>query len=104
MRYKVYASLKEDINEGWCWITKPRLPPRSIVRIENLSTTGKVVYCEALHIDPNFVEAYSARPRTYNINLSNGKDVIVIDEWYRHRLGDLETQSEYELLIEGRNS
>ena len=103
MNYKVYASLKEDINSGWCWISTPHLPPRSLIRIKRVGSNKKT-YCEALHIDQNFLEDYNGRPHTKKIKLSNQINMIVINEWYRSRHGNLEPQSEYDLEILRRDT
>ncbi len=99
MKYKVYASLKEDINEGSCWVSQPQLPSRSVVRITN-QASKKSVYCEALYMDGNFIELYNDRAHTHKIALAQDGNVIVLNEWYRTRLGNLSTQSEQELNIE----
>lgn len=57
MSYKVYASLKQDVNEGWVWITHPAIKNRCIVRILN-RVTNNAIYCEAMSIDHNYREDY----------------------------------------------
>jgi hypothetical protein len=98
MKYKIYASLKEDINEGICWVNNPKLSSRSVIRIFN-KDTNKQVFCEAFRMDDNFVKHYNERKHTFKIVSTQNKNVIVLSEWYRVRLGDIDTQSEYDLEI-----
>ena len=92
---KVYASLDDDISEGFVWLQKPELPARCVVKIE--SPDGRyVVYCEALQIEANFLKQYNQTPR-YDILAP--ASAIVLSSWYRAKLGQLETQEEYQLEI-----
>lgn len=76
------------------------ISPNSLYReIKNLAN-GKVVYCEALQIDKNFLSAYNQPPR---INISNSDSPLVINGWYRNKLGFLTTQSEVLLEIKPSN-
>jgi hypothetical protein len=96
MPYKVYAALSEDINSGWVWVAHPEVPSRTVVRIVNQSN-GKDIYCEALAIEPNFVSTYDSAGGTCPIK--GAANAIVINAWYRMRLGDIRTQSSYDLTI-----
>ena len=97
---KIFAALHEDTQQGWVWLQDPSLPPRSVVKIKN-TVNGKVVYCESLQIDNNFLTAYNQPPR---ITISDPHDVIVINAWYRAGLGGLSTKSDIPLSIKSRNS
>jgi hypothetical protein len=57
---------------------------------------GKVIYCEALQIDDNFRNEYNQLPRT---SIPSTMPVAVMNAWYRHRLGDLETKKDHDLAI-----
>ena len=97
--FRIYAATRDDINSGWVWLTLPDLPQRAIVRIENCAT-GKAVYCEALRIDENFLHIYN---RSRRVPIYGGTNVLVANEWYRSRLGDIATQSEVELEVSNRS-
>ncbi len=47
MELKVFASLSEDINNGWVWLPEKIVNERCIVKIKNVES-GKTVFCEAL--------------------------------------------------------
>ncbi len=94
--YRVFASLKEDINSGWVWLGSPKLQQRSIIRITNRNN-GKSVCCEALRIDENFRQDYNQRARTYKIDTR--ENVIVINEWFRSKLGGFCPQTEQDFAI-----
>lgn len=61
-RFKIYAALTEDVNQGWVWLDKSKLPhgspQRSIVKLL-ASDTSKYVYCETRFIDDNFEYDYN---------------------------------------------
>lgn len=92
---KIFAAREQDAHEGWVWLYKPELPQRCVIKITNLANT-KIIYCEALQIDENFLKQYNQEPR-YFINTRN--DTIVMSEWYRAGLGGISTNSDVELSI-----
>lgn len=96
MKYKIFAALQEDINTGWVWIGKSKVQQRAVVKIVN-KENGKKIYCEALSLDENFKKKYNNEPRIPIKKLDNS---IVINEWYRKRLGNIKTQLDYDLEIE----
>ena len=57
---KIFAALRDHINEGSVWLQITALPARSIVKITNIES-GKSIYCEALQIDPNFLAEYNKK-------------------------------------------
>lgn len=97
---RIFASLREDTQQGWVWLQDPSFPPRSIVRIENRSNR-KVVYCEALQIDDNFLAAYNQSPR---FTIKAPQESLVIGGWYRALLGGVSTQSDTPLCIKSCNT
>ncbi len=98
MKYKICAALKEDINTGWVWVTTDGdFRQRSVVCINNPQTKKKV-FCEVLQIDKNFLKHYNAEGEKRQ-EINEGDSVIVMNEWYRSLLGDLKTNSEYELEV-----
>lgn len=84
MKLKVFASLSEDINNGWVWVPEILIGERTVVRVKN-SDLGKVVFCEALQIGDNYLKRYNKNDRTYRIN--NKNESILMSEWYRKKLG-----------------
>ncbi len=90
---KVYAALRDDVGEGHVWFQRPGLPERCVVKITN---KGRSVYCEALQIEKNFLEAYNQSPR---VTIDNPASSIVMSYWYRAHLGGLETQKSYPLTV-----
>lgn len=99
MNYKIFASLHDELNAGWVWISSSDLPSRSIVKISN-PEKGKKVYCEALQIDENFLKKYNDSNRFHIVDASPS---LVINSWYRKRLGDFPTQSCPNLEIKPAN-
>ena len=71
---KIYASQQNDIGEGLVWIKKADLPPRCVVKITN-SESGRIVFCEALQIEKNFLKQYNQSPR---FSIDNPETSIVI--------------------------
>ena len=88
MKLKVYAALSEDINNGWVWLPQNVVAARNVVKIF-YPTTGKTLFCEALSIGFNFKKRYNEQAK-YKIKDPNS--AIIINEWYRHKLGILKTQ------------
>jgi len=100
IRYKIFFSLFEEMNSGWVWIGTPKVNQRAIIKITN-KENGKKIYCEALLIDNNFLNKYNNVPRIF---IENSDNPIVINEWYRKKLGNIEAQSEYDLEIEEKDN
>ena len=92
---RIFAALREDIQQGWVWLQIPNLPSRSIVKITN-PNNGKSIYCEALQIDQNFLDFYNQPNR---IAISDPQNALVISGWYRAGLGDLSTKSDVHLCV-----
>lgn len=99
MDYYVLASLVEDINSGWCWIKGSDVSNRSLVQIKN-NTNGKTVVCEALSVDRNFEKRYgdSISSKT-NKSILDKSNVVLMNAWYREKLGIDNTQSKHDLQI-----
>lgn len=97
---KLFAALHEDTHQGWVWLQDSSLPPRSIVKITN-SINKKVVYCEALQIDSNFLTNYNQSPR---VPITEPQSSLVIGSWYRAALGGLSIQQEVSLNVKPCNS
>lgn len=97
---RVYAAQREDMNEGWVWLKKLGLPQRSIVRIKN-TENGRTVCCEALQIDENFLREYNQPPRK---EITDPDKSLVMNAWYRIRLGGLLTETDYRLEVSQANN
>lgn len=97
---KIYAAMHDDSQQGWIWLRDVAIPSHAIVRIRNKDTKHSV-YCEALQIDRNFLHKYNEAPR---ITISNPDNVLVINGWYRAKLGGIDTGSEIDLSVETINS
>ncbi|MEZ8097228.1 hypothetical protein ACED51_24285 [Photobacterium swingsii] len=87
--------MRSDINDGFVWVARKNFKPRSIIKIKN-KDNGKVVYCEYLEVDQNFLNDYNKKPR---LTINPNEDLIVISEWYRKKLGDIPTKQEVDLDI-----
>jgi hypothetical protein len=98
--YKVLAATRQDLNEGWVWLTNSGLESRSVVKIKNRKN-GKLVYCECLEIDNNFVHEYNSSTRRIKIDPS--ENTLIINEWYRKKLGGLQTKSTHDLELKPAN-
>lgn len=101
MKLKVFASLAEDINNGWVWLPESLVGERTVIRIKN-KRSGKVVYCEALQIGDNYLKRYNTNGRTHQINDKNAS--ITMSEWYRKKLGITKTQEEIEFDVVTRDN
>ena len=99
MEYRVLASLRDELNQGWVWVTNSGLDSRSVVKITN-KKTKKSIYCECLEIDDNYIFVYNNRPRE---NIDENKATITISGWYRKRLGGIKTKTNQELEIRAAN-
>ncbi len=92
----LFAALHEDAQNGWVWLKNSSFPLRSVVIIKN--PKGKSVYCEVLQIDNNFLKKYNNSPRTF-ISEQKQENALVINGWYRAKLGNLQTKSDIQLDI-----
>lgn len=99
MEYKVLASLRDEMNQGWVWVTNSGLESRSVVKITN-SKNNKAIFCECLEIEDNYISAYNNPPR---INIDKDEPTITINSWYRKRLGGIATKTTHELEIREAN-
>jgi hypothetical protein len=97
-KLRVFASLAEDINNGWIWVSKSVVENRSVVKIKDIETdSGKSVFCEAIPIDESFISRYNNSELTHKIKDEEAS--IFINGWYRKKLGIGETQQEQNFQI-----
>src|SRR6266571_4797228 len=97
---KLYAALRDEIGEGFVWLKQVDLPARCVVKISN-PANGCSIYCEALQIESNFLKTYNQSPRIF---ISDPDATIVMNNWYRARLGNLKPQQSYSLKITIENT
>lgn len=95
-RYKVYVALHEEARECWVW-----LPFDSSLSADYVSIrypgTGWSVVCERRVIDKNFRDVYNSAGGT--IPLPDSGQFVVMNAWYRQRLGLLDTDPDVSLEI-----
>lgn len=95
-QFKIYASMYSDIGEGSVWVSGLQFEQREIVKIRNPSN-GKRCYCEFLRIEENFKDLYNKTgSRRKTIGNENS---IVMNEWYRTKLGVKKTQATITLKL-----
>jgi hypothetical protein len=99
MEYRVLASLRDELNQGWVWVTSSGIDSRSVVKITN-KQTKKIIYCECLEIDDNYTFVYNNSPRE---NIDKNKATMTISAWYRENLGGIKTKTNQELEIRVAN-
>jgi len=100
MDYRVLAALRDEMNQGWIWVTNAGFEARSIVKITN-QKNGKAVYCECLEIEENYKVAYNQSPR---VQIDEATSTITINAWYRAKLGGIATKTNHELEIRSANT
>jgi hypothetical protein len=99
--YRVLVALRQDMNEGWVWLSDGEFnEPRSIIRITN-KENGKRIFCECLQIDDNFLKEYN---QPHRISIKKDDNVIVMNEWYRRQLGGIEPKATHNLEICAANN
>jgi hypothetical protein len=81
--YKVYPSLKEDINSPTVWLQGSNLDSRDLVLVK-CKQSHKSVWVDAQIVDNNFLKNYNQPPRK---SLNKDIKAIIISEWYRQKLG-----------------
>ena len=100
MEYKVLAALRDEMNQGWIWVTNSGLESRSVVKVTN-SKNNKSIYCECLEIEDNYIFTYDNPPR---VPINKNEPTITINSWYRKKLGGIDTKTIQELEIRAANN
>ncbi len=100
MKFKVLAALSEDISSGWCWVKCNDFNSRKLVSIRNRSNNRTIV-CEVLSIDKNYEDKYISisKSKKNKEQVKSNENTILINAWYRSKLGLENTQQEYDLII-----
>lgn len=93
---KILASIKTDAMEGWVWICPTLISENGFYKIENLDTNKKV-FCYLRIVDENFVSQYNSSQRTFKLNKEDNS--VVINEFYRKKLGIAKANMDYNLEI-----
>src|SRR5260370_21297585 len=97
-QYKIYAAIEEEYDKGWVWIKEPHAPSRALVKLhaeykdEDKASEKWITFCEARHIDENFLERYAApERRRVPISLEESAGAMVISDRHRNALGGFPT-------------
>ncbi len=94
--YKVYVALDAEKNEGWVWLPFDAGLSAEFVTIQNATNSWKIV-CERRTVDENFRNVYKATGST--IELPENGRFMVMNAWYRQRLGIFDTKGEVSLEV-----
>jgi hypothetical protein len=87
--YWIYAALHEETKEGWVWLPPNPALTSIYVDIRN-PHNNKSVVSERRTADQNFREIYNSTPGT--TRLPESDKFIVVNSWYRERLGIFDTK------------
>jgi hypothetical protein len=94
--YKIFAALHEEAKEGWVWLPLDPDLATEHTHIRN-PRNGRSIVCERRTADENFVGVYNSTHGT--IRLPEFGKFIVINAWYRERLGIFDTKAELPLKV-----
>lgn len=97
--YAIYASTCEEMDSCRVWVGNHGVLPfksRSVVKITN-NANGKKIYCEFYSIDKNYINNYNSKQKT--VKIKPQQEVMVLNNWYRSKLGIDETKKKYSLTI-----
>jgi hypothetical protein len=79
--FLILAALDTETREGWVWLPLPSKWAADVVSIKHDSHS---VICERRVVDENFRRLYESETRA---TLPTNESFIVINAWYRQRLG-----------------
>lgn len=98
--YKIYATLHSEVKKGTVWTYK-EFDDISLIKITNTDNKKSIIVAYRF-IDNNFEKKYneSKSKEEYKINNTKQPQPIIIDDYYRKKLGDLTTQKYYSFKIE----
>lgn len=96
IKLRVFASLSEDINNGWIWLPEGIINERIVIRLKNVNS-GKTVYCEAIAMGVNYLARYNENKNT--VKIYDYQKAIVMNEWYRKKLSIPSTQIDIEFDV-----
>ena len=93
----IRTALVEDINSPYLWFSDLPCPSREIVKVKVTNkNNSKSIWCEVIKASNNYIKRYNQRNRTYNI--SRNDPFIVVNSWYRVKLG-IKKNEEYNIEI-----
>ncbi|HEV3091295.1 MAG TPA: hypothetical protein VGX91_07635 [Candidatus Cybelea sp.] len=96
--FMVHAALAEEEDDGWVWLDST-FPTRTVVKVERKHEgRALTVYCQSRKLDHNYVRRYNSAD-TNKIDTANWPHVMVMNEWYRDKLGSLKTMQTVELRV-----
>jgi hypothetical protein len=94
--YKIYVALDTEKSEGWVWLPLDAGLLAEFVAIKNAANGWKII-CERRTVDENFRVVYNSTQST--IHLPETGRFVVMNAWYRQRLGILDTRPEVPLEV-----
>lgn len=94
---RIYACTRDDIHAGVVWTEYETSKIRPTVKIRNIAN-GRIVYCELMKIEGNFKKFYN-KPCSGRAPITDTGKALVINNWYRDKLGINKTQIEVDLEI-----
>ena len=97
-KLKVFASTRDDIHAGVVWMDSKTTIVRPIVKITNIAN-GKKIYCELMKIEGAFKKFYNQKG-SGRLTITDTSKAIVLNNWYRNKLGIRETQIQVDLEID----
>jgi hypothetical protein len=95
--FLILAALASEMKEGWVWLPLSANWSTDLVRI---TYHDRSVICERRVVDANFRRLYE---QTTRMSLSAVENFIVMNAWYRQRLGINDTQISLPLEIKEEN-
>lgn len=94
---RIFAALRDEVNDGWVWIGPTDCEFRDIIQITNPQNC-KSIFCECRRFDTNFINFYNIKGDKRK-RINENEPSIVISGWYRKKLGNIQTKSTYELEV-----
>jgi hypothetical protein len=95
--YRIFAALHGEAKEGWVWMPLDPDLTTDLILIRN-PRNGLSIVCERRTADENFRQAYNSTDGT--ISLPESDSFIVMNGWYRQRLGLLDTRVAVPINVE----
>lgn len=94
MKYQLHHALWQDMESGSIWLQEPVVTSRTVVKVTH---QGRVLYCEAKRIDA-YLRAYFLKE--FAEDLGGDTNPLLMNAWYRKRLGLEADSGEVELDIQ----
>lgn len=101
MLFKIMAALFEESNSGWVWLDVEGFETRDYVKISRYDQKERrkyTTYCQVRIIDKAYVRLYNRKaPKKINISLHH--NFIIMNGYYRNKLGNLKPGEKVDLEI-----